>query len=41
MEVELNATQPMLHFVYEILGRGDVIYAQTLQAHKGTTHVFR
>ncbi|RXG73166.1 C3 and PZP-like alpha-2-macroglobulin domain-containing protein 8 [Armadillidium vulgare] len=31
----------MLHFVYEILGRGDVIYAQTLQAHKGTTHVFR
>ncbi|KAB7494034.1 Antigen, partial [Armadillidium nasatum] len=41
VEVELNATQPMLHFVYEILGRGDVIYAQTLQAHKGTTHVFR
>ncbi|MCL4121578.1 UNVERIFIED_CONTAM: hypothetical protein GTU68_018201, partial [Idotea baltica] len=39
--VELNATQTMLHFVYEIMGRGDVIYAQTLQAHKGTTHTFR
>ncbi|XP_064090445.1 CD109 antigen-like isoform X2 [Macrobrachium nipponense] len=39
--IGLNATQPMVHFVYEVLGRGDVIFAQTLQAHKGTTHEFR
>ena len=37
----MNATQPMVYFVYEIMGRGDVIFAQTLQAHKGTTHTFR
>ncbi|XP_071544255.1 CD109 antigen-like isoform X2 [Panulirus ornatus] len=39
--VGLNATQPLVYFVYEILGRGDVLFGQTLQAHQGTTHTFR
>ncbi|XP_069165594.1 LOW QUALITY PROTEIN: thioester-containing protein 1 allele R1 [Procambarus clarkii] len=41
VEVELNATQNMIHFVYEVIGRGDVLFADTLQAHQGTTHTFR
>nr|AEC50086.1 TEP isoform 2 [Pacifastacus leniusculus] len=41
VEVELNATQNMIHFVYEVIGRGDVLFADTLQAHQGTTHSFR
>ncbi|XP_069971751.1 thioester-containing protein 1 allele R1 isoform X4 [Penaeus vannamei] len=39
--VGLNATQPLIYFVYQVLGRGDVLFAQTLQAHQGTTHNFR
>ncbi|KAK4294086.1 hypothetical protein Pmani_033266 [Petrolisthes manimaculis] len=39
--VGLNATQPLVYFVYEVLGRGDVVFAQTLQAHEGKTHTFR
>lgn len=39
--VGLNATQPLVYFVYEVLGRGDVVFAQTLQAHRGNTHNFR
>lgn len=39
--IGLNATQPLVYFVYKILGRGDILFAQTLQAHKGTTHTFR
>ncbi|XP_053627278.1 thioester-containing protein 1 allele R1 isoform X4 [Cherax quadricarinatus] len=41
VEVDLNATQNMIHFVYEVIGRGDVLFADTLQAHQGTTHIFR
>ncbi|XP_068218547.1 LOW QUALITY PROTEIN: CD109 antigen-like [Palaemon carinicauda] len=39
--VGLNATQRLVYFVYKVMGRGDVIFAQTLQAHQGTTHTFR
>lgn len=39
--VGLNATQPLVYFVYQVIGRGDILFAQTLQAHKGTTHTFR
>lgn len=39
--VGLNATQPMVYFVYQVLGRGDVVFGETLQAHEGTTHTFR
>ncbi|XP_063878057.1 CD109 antigen-like isoform X2 [Scylla paramamosain] len=39
--IGLNATQPLVYFVYQVLGRGDVVFSNTLQAHKGTTHTFR
>ncbi|XP_050711942.1 thioester-containing protein 1 allele S3-like isoform X2 [Eriocheir sinensis] len=39
--IGLNATQPMVYFVYQVMGRGDVVFGETLQAHQGTTHTFR
>ncbi|CAL4124700.1 unnamed protein product, partial [Meganyctiphanes norvegica] len=41
IKIGLNATQPLVYFVYKVLGRGNVVFAQTLQAHRGTTHTFR
>ena len=41
VEVALNSTEPLVYFVYEVMARGDVIHATTLQAHQGTTHTFR
>lgn len=41
IEIGLNATQPLVYFVYQVLGRGDVVFGDTLQAHQGTTHTFK
>ena len=39
--IGLNATEPLVYFVYQVLGRGDVVFSSTLMASKGTTHTFR
>ncbi|XP_076058869.1 CD109 antigen-like [Oratosquilla oratoria] len=39
--VSINATQELVYYVYEVLGRGDVVFARTLQAYEGNSHTFR
>ncbi|KAF2347892.1 Alpha-2-macroglobulin N-terminal [Trinorchestia longiramus] len=39
--VALNSTENIVYFVYEVIARGQILYATTLQAHQGTSHTFR
>ncbi|EEC12664.1 thioester-containing protein, putative [Ixodes scapularis] len=40
VEVEVNSTQPLDHLVYEVMGRGDIVFAQTLPASGVRTYRF-
>jgi CD109 antigen len=41
VEVEVRSTKPMTSYVYEVLGRGTIVFAQTVQANGLTNHTFK
>jgi CD109 antigen len=41
IELEVNSTEPMRYFIYQVMGRGDVIVANTVQLADKKTHSFR
>ncbi|XP_023714120.1 CD109 antigen isoform X3 [Cryptotermes secundus] len=41
VELEVNSTEPMKYFTYQVIGRGDVIMANTIKLADKKTHNFR
>ena len=41
VEIEVRSTKPMTSYVYEVLGRGNIVFAQTVQANGQTNHTFK
>lgn len=41
IELQINSTEPMKYFSYQVLGRGDVVMASTIQVSNNNTHKFR
>ncbi|GFG28314.1 hypothetical protein Cfor_11328, partial [Coptotermes formosanus] len=41
VELEINSTEPMKYFSYQVIGRGDVVVANTIQVSNKKTHKFR
>jgi len=41
IELQINSTEPMKYFSYQVMGRGDVIMANTIQVSNNKTHKFR
>lgn len=41
IELEINSTEPMKYFSYQVIGRGDIIAASTIQVSNKKTHKFR
>ena len=41
IELQINSTEPMKYFSYQVMGRGDVIMASTIQVSNSKTHKFR
>jgi CD109 antigen len=41
VELEVNSTQPMKYFIYQVIGRGDVVVANTIKVADKKTHNFR
>ncbi|XP_021920080.1 CD109 antigen-like isoform X2 [Zootermopsis nevadensis] len=41
IELEINSTEPMKYFSYQVIGRGDVVLANAVQVSDKKTHKFR
>jgi hypothetical protein len=41
IELQINSTEPMKYFSYQVIGRGDVVVANTIQVSNKKTHKFR
>jgi CD109 antigen len=41
IELEVNSTGPLDYFMYQVIGRGDVIVAKTVQPAGKKTHTFK
>jgi CD109 antigen len=41
IEIEINSTEPMKYFSYQVIGRGDVVVANTVQVSNKKTYKFR
>jgi CD109 antigen len=41
IELEVNSTEPMKYFIYQVIGRGDVVVANTIKLADKKTHNFR
>lgn len=41
IEIEVNSTEPMKYFSYQVIGRGDVVAASTIQVSNKKTYKFR
>ena len=41
IEFDINSTVPMKYFNYQVIGRGDVIVANTVQVYNKNTHRLR
>ncbi|XP_022254709.1 CD109 antigen-like isoform X2 [Limulus polyphemus] len=40
VEFEVNATEPFSQLVYQVMGRGDIVFAQTVKVPEVTVHKF-
>ena len=41
IELQINSTEPMKYFSYQVMGRGEVVVAKTVQVSNNKTHIFR
>ncbi|GAB0100916.1 Alpha-macroglobulin, receptor-binding [Sergentomyia squamirostris] len=41
VSVQVDSTEPMTHFTYQILGRGDIIISNTVEVPSRTSHTFK
>jgi CD109 antigen len=41
IEIQVNSTEPMKYFIYQVIGRGDVVVANTVQVSGNKTYKFR
>ncbi|XP_055710660.1 thioester-containing protein 1 allele R1-like isoform X3 [Phlebotomus papatasi] len=41
ISVQVDSTEPMTHFTYQIIGRGDIIVSKTVEVPSRTSHTFK
>ncbi|XP_055684022.1 thioester-containing protein 1 allele R1-like isoform X2 [Lutzomyia longipalpis] len=41
ISVQVDSTEPMTHFTYQVIGRGDIIVSKTVEVPSRTSHTFK